>query len=122
MPNGTYGRLVPRLALAVAQYRGQFGEWPTHASGSWIAILLHRPGEGADPNDVVEFSPELAAAIQRRLQCDATDRTHGILLTGPSGRSEGFGLIARDTAQSVEAYRWLYGRDPWWADRVDSPD
>lgn len=115
MPNGTYGRLVPRLALAVAQYRVRFGEWPTHASGSWLQILLYEPREGADRDDFVEFSPERAEAIQRRLHCDATaDLEHGIVLTGPSGRSEEFGLVARDTPAAVDAYRWLYSHDPWW--------
>jgi hypothetical protein len=110
MPNGAYGRMVPRIAMAVAQYRAEHGEWPTHASHSLIGILIDPPGPGSDPDDFVEFRPDLAAAVRARLIVER-DSSSQYDLRGPSGGSRGYGLVPAFTPEFYEAYRWLYGED-----------
>lgn len=112
MPNGAYGRFIPRLAMAVADYVSKFGEWPTYARGTMMATLLLEPGEGSDPHDVTEFSPELAERIRSRMTCETDVRTELIELRGPLGRSKGYGNTPWDAPTTADAYRWLYGEDP----------
>jgi hypothetical protein len=112
MVNGVYGRAQPRLALAVAEYKTRFGEWLTHAHGSGVMAIVRPPGESSDPDDHVEFQPDLAARVPARLHCE--DDGSGLEVSGPAGRC-GHGLVSRDDPVSAEAYRWLYGADPWWA-------
>jgi hypothetical protein len=112
MPNGLYGRAIPRLALAVAEYKVRFGEWPTHAHGPGVMAIVREPGLASDPDDHAEFRPELAERVRSRLICD--DQGYGIEVSGPSGRCR-YGLVHRDRVEVFEAYRWLYGEDPWWA-------
>jgi hypothetical protein len=112
MPNGTHGRAVPRLALAVAEYRQRFGMWPTYAAGAGVMSIVEPPGTNSDPDDHHEFSPVRAKAVLSRLACS---RAGGwIELSGPEGRC-GYGLVHRDHPLVLESYRWLYGEDPWWA-------
>jgi hypothetical protein len=112
MPNGTYGRAVPRLALAVAEYRARFGEWPTHAHGSGVMAIVEPPNERSDPDDHVEYRPDIAATVLSKLRCDGDGSW--IEVSGPAGRC-GYGLVHRDNPAVAEAYRWLYGENPWWA-------
>jgi hypothetical protein len=112
MVNGVYGRAQPRLALAVAEYKTRFGEWPTHAHGSGVMAIVQPPRKSSDPDDHVEFRPDLAAKVLSRLHCEHDDTW--IEVSGPAGRC-GYGLVSRDDPVSAEAYRWLYGADPWWA-------
>lgn len=112
MVNGVYGRAVPRLAGAVAEYRARFGEWPTHAYGSGVMAIVRPPRALSDPDDHVEFQSEIAARVLSKLQCE--DDHTWIEVSGPAGRCS-YGLVDRDDPLSIEAYQWLYGKTPWWA-------
>jgi hypothetical protein len=106
MPNGRYGRYVPRLAGPVAEYRAPFGEWPTDAHGPGVMVIIEEPGEGSDPSDFYEYSPEIAQRVRSRLICHAEGRL--IEVSGPAGRC-GFGLVGSDRPEFWGAYKWLYG-------------
>ena len=82
MPNGRYGRAVPRLALAVAEYRHRFGEWPTHGHGGGVMAIVREPDETSDADDFKEYRPELADRVRLRLICD--DEGGWINVSGPA--------------------------------------
>ncbi len=63
MPNVAYGRAVPRLALAVAEYVQRFGEWPTNAHGLGVMTVVEVPEDPADYEHQSEFRPELAERV-----------------------------------------------------------
>ncbi len=111
MPNGAYGRAVPRLALAVAEYVKRFGEWPTNAHGSGVMLIVEVPEDPDDYEHQSEFRPELAKRVLSRLVCD--NDGEWIDVSGPAGRCS-YGLVERDEPLVTEAYRWLYDEDPWW--------
>lgn len=109
MPNGMYGRAVPRLALAVAEYRSRYGDWPTHAHGSGVMAILDEPGPLSEPDHHREFRADFAQRVAQRLVCD---RDGGwIVVSGPAGAcGYGAGPDIKST-EFREAYRWLYGED-----------
>lgn len=116
MPNGTYGRAVPRLALAVATYRARWGEWPTHAHGHGVMVVITHPGPGADPEDRDEFRADLAVAVRSRLACD--DEGEWISVEGPASRQAGAGPVGYGDGELGpgdprfrEAFQWLFGHD-----------
>lgn len=92
-------RARPRLALAVAEYRFRFAEWPTHAHGRAVmAILSYDIGVGC-------------TNLASRLIC--VEGREWIAVSGPSGKCS-YGLVERDSSLVTESYRWLYGEDPDW--------
>ena len=113
MPNGAYGRFVPRFALAVADYRALFGEWPTHARGRMIHVLICPPGRDSDWDDHHEYSPELADRLKATILCNPDDSGPLVELSGPRGKSEGYGeSVEWGSPEAREAFFWLYGREP----------
>ncbi len=111
MPNGVYGRAVPRLALAVAEYVRRFNEWPTRAHGVGVMAIVQAPDDPDDHEHQSEFRPELAKRVLSRLDCDGDGGW--IDVSGPAGQCS-YGLVDRDDPLVTEAYRWLYDEDPWW--------
>jgi hypothetical protein len=107
MPNGRYGRAVPRLALAVAEYRAKFGEWPTHAHGQGVMVIVTEPGPESLPDDRHEYRPELAERVRSRLVCDAEGAW--IEVSGQAGRCVYGQGPAGQSPEFREAYEWLYG-------------
>jgi hypothetical protein len=113
VPNGEYGRFVPRLALAVAEYRARHGEWPTAAKGYGVEKLLvvaetDDPEEGLRPGDPA--AQQRAAGIRRRLSYQGDDGF--IEVGGRDGWNSYGGPDARATVgtpEFEEALEWLYG-------------
>jgi len=112
MPNGTYGRAVPRLALAVAEYRARFGAWPTHAHGSGVLAIVQPTDGRSHADDIVEHRAKLADKVRSRLICDGSGGW--IEVSGPAGRCA-YGLVEHNSPEVTDAYRWLYGEGAWWA-------
>lgn len=104
MPNGTYGRAVPRLALAVAEYRHRFGAWPTHAHGSGVMAIVREPDDHSDADDHIEYSSERASRVLSRLTCDGDGAW--IEVSGPEGRCS-YGSGSPDHLKKL-SYVWLY--------------
>lgn len=83
-------------------------------------IIVEPPGQRSDPDDHVEYRPEIADRVRSRLACE--DDPHcTIEVSGRRGRC-GYGLVERDDPRTLEAYRWLYDEDPWWLDPPPSPE
>ena len=125
MVNCVYGRSQPRPVLAGAEYTTRLGAWPTHAHGEGVVVVARPPCKSSAADDHVEFRPDLAARVLSQLQCEHDNCW--IDVSGPAGRY-GYGLVHRDEPVTLEAYRWLYGDDPWRANRPtpapreDDPD
>ncbi len=107
MPNGTYGRAVPRLALAVAEYRAKFGEWPTHAHGPGVMVIVNEPGPESSSDDLHEYRPAFAGRVRSRLICDGEGAW--IEVSGRAGRCAYGEGPAAHSPEFQEAYQWLYG-------------